>query len=90
MLIITIFKFEFYRWKCSSNITNPCIVIGKPLTGLESVLSEEEMKRPILRIPAGYLPPGKLGVPKSIYKNFIAIYEPFYFLYFMACKNLIL
>lgn len=51
-----------YRWKCSSNVSSPCIVIGKPLSGLESVLSEEEMRKPTLKIPAGYLPPGRLGI----------------------------
>lgn len=36
-------------------------MIGKPLTALESVLSEEEMMKPTLKIPEGYLPPGRLG-----------------------------
>ncbi|XP_045131177.1 uncharacterized protein LOC123516133 isoform X2 [Portunus trituberculatus] len=58
-----------FMWKCSSNVSSPCIVIGKPLSGLESALSEEEMRKPTLKIPAGYLPPGRYTLTVVVNKG---------------------
>ncbi|XP_050727563.1 uncharacterized protein LOC127004154 isoform X3 [Eriocheir sinensis] len=58
-----------YRWRCSINMNKPCIVMGNPQKSLEGALPEEEMSRPTLRIPAGYLPPGSYNLTLVISKG---------------------